>query len=452
MKGPATSASAQHTAPARKQGGFPPALCNVLGTLLILASVAFTLPSALAQIMGYQVFSVTSDVMAPAIPQGSAAYVKQVDPVDVQVDETIAFRDGAAVVVRRVVENRTSESTYVTKGDALADVDANPVPYGSLVGQVALSVPVVGATLTLFRSFAGKACLAAALVAGIVLNVVADRLRSAHRQAAAEPSTSASGGKRRRGNWIVYALMSVLALVFAGSAGVVLYVNHQHDVSSQTYTSASELFSLAAEPAEGADPASFSIGSKAPKKVDFAALTAANPDIVGWIYCPGTVIDYPVLRGETNDTYLRHDYTGEYNINGSIFVDSGNRGTFEDANTIVYGHHMSTGDMFACLDQWQDQQFYEEHPVMWLLTPKQNYLVVLVSGYHADGLSETYDTIAEPGEQFDKYLAEIREKSLIEPTEGVEINPKAHYVMLSTCAYIFENARFTLHGMLVPVG
>lgn len=423
----------------------------MLGTLLILASVAFTLPSALAQIMGYQVFSVTSDAMAPAIPQGSAAYVKQVDPVDVQVDETIAYRDGAAVVVRRVVENRTSEGTYITKGDALTDVDANPVPYGSLVGQVALSVPVVGATLTLFRSFVGKSCLAAALVAGIVLNVVADRLRNARRQAAAEPGSSASGGKRRRGRWVVYALMSVLALVFAGSAGVVLYVNHQHDVSSQTYTSASELFSLAAEPAEGADPASFSIGSKAPKKVDFAALTAANPDIVGWIYCPGTVIDYPVLRGETNDTYLRHDYTGEYNINGSIFVDSGNRGTFEDANTIVYGHHMSTGDMFACLDQWQDQQFYEEHPVMWLLTPTQDYQVVLVSGHHISAYSEMYQILPEHDDVFAQFLADAVASSDFTPIEGATADPENNYVMLTTCAYIFDDARYVLHGKLLPV-
>ena len=62
----------------------------------------------------------------------------------------------------------------------------------------------------------------------------------------------------------------------------------------------------------------------APIKVDFKALKSVNDDVVGWIYCEGTQINYPVLQGETNDTYIRTLYTGEGHPSGSIFVDAGN--------------------------------------------------------------------------------------------------------------------------------
>ncbi|MCD7945906.1 MAG: hypothetical protein LUF81_04815, partial [Clostridiales bacterium] len=61
--------------------------------------------------------------------------------------------------------------------------------------------------------------------------------------------------------------------------------------------------------------------SEVPIAVDFDALLAANPDVVGWLYCPDTVINYPILQGDTNDTYLHHMVDGSYNSAGSIFLD-----------------------------------------------------------------------------------------------------------------------------------
>lgn len=432
LERPATSTKAKST------GRMSPALCNVLGSLLIVAVAALALPLGLSRLMGYQMLGIVTSDMAPAIPGDSVIYVQPVDPADVQVDEVVAFRDGADVLVRRVVENQTEQGQLVTKGDALPAEDPQPMPYESLVGAVALTIPFAGSVVALYTGTAGKVCLALALACGIALNMQADRIRRER------------GARRRRGAWVTYTLMAVLALVFAGSAGVVAYINGQHKASAATYASASSAYTLATEPIEGFDPTV--VGQQeAPKHVDFAALTATNPDVVGWIYCPDTIIDYPVLRGETNDTYLRHDYTGEYNINGSIFVDSGNRGTFEDANTIVYGHHMSSGDMFACLDQWADQEFYEQHPVMWLLTPTQDYQVVLVSGHHVSAYSDMYRILPEHDEAFAQFLASARESSDFVPVEGADADPNANYVMLSTCAYIFDDARYVLHGKLVPL-
>ena len=186
-------------------------------------------------------------------------------------------------------------------------------------------------------------------------------------------------------------------------------------------------------------------------RIDWEGLRAVNPDVVGWIYCEGTEINYPVLHGESNDQYLRHDYTREYNLNGSIFVDAVNRDDFVDANTIIYGHHMNYGAMFANLDFWADQAYYDEHPVMWLLTPVQDYQVVLVSGHHTSAHSDMYEIYAEHDAKFRRFLSEAIDQSDFVPAEDVTVNEGNNYVMLTTCAYIFDDARYVLHGKLVPV-
>jgi sortase B len=190
-------------------------------------------------------------------------------------------------------------------------------------------------------------------------------------------------------------------------------------------------------------------GSKVPITVDFKKLQKENPDVVGWIYCEGTEINYPVLQGKDNDQYLHTDYKGDYNIDGSIFVDADNTPGFTDSNTIIYGHHMNSGAMFAGLVNWADQEYYEKHPIIWLLTPEKNYKIVLFSGHHVPSSSSMYDIIKTPGKEMNTFLSEALEMS--DFTTDVKLNPNARYVMLSTCAYLFDGDRYVLHGVLVTV-
>ena len=52
-------------------------------------------------------------------------------------------------------------------------------------------------------------------------------------------------------------------------------------------------------------------------------LRAINPDIYGWIRCTGGMlgIDYPVVKADDNEYYLRRNLYGEYSVAGTIFVD-----------------------------------------------------------------------------------------------------------------------------------
>ena len=187
----------------------------------------------------------------------------------------------------------------------------------------------------------------------------------------------------------------------------------------------------------------------APIEVDFDALMQEGADVFAWIYCEDTIINYPVVWGRDNQLYLWKNYRGEEDPCGSIFSDASNIKGVVDANIILYGHHMQDKSMFAILEKWEEQEFYDEHPVMWLLTPEQDYRIDLFSCYVTPGDSETYTIYREGGENFNEYLRKAQSYSQF--SSPVVLDPDAHYVVLSTCAYSFYLARTVVHGMLVPV-
>ena len=110
--------------------------------------------------------------------------------------------------------------------------------------------------------------------------------------------------------------------------------------------------------------------------VDWDALTAINPDIVAWIYVPGSPINYPVVQGDDNEEYLHKAFdgsTGWLASAGTIFLDSANASDFSDQNSALYGHHMNDGSMFASLSNWQNNDEFNAHRDIYLLTPQGNY-------------------------------------------------------------------------------
>ena len=185
-----------------------------------------------------------------------------------------------------------------------------------------------------------------------------------------------------------------------------------------------------------------------PITVDFAALLAENEDIVGWLYCADTNINYPVLQGKDNDYYLHHSYDRKESRAGALFADAENSPQFADSNTIIYGHHMKNGGMFAHLADFADQEFFDAHPVMWLLTPDETYRVELFGGYLTEAGSESYTIFTGGCEEFDEYLEMVA--AALDVKSDVKMPPDGRYIMLSTCEYDFEDARYVLHGRLVP--
>ena len=82
------------------------------------------------------------------------------------------------------------------------------------------------------------------------------------------------------------------------------------------------------------------------------------------------------------------DRTG--NGSGTLFADFRNAGDFSDNNTIIYGHNMKSKKMFGTLPDYKKQDFFDAHPVMWLLTPSADYKIELVAGIVTPMISDVY--------------------------------------------------------------
>ncbi len=128
-----------------KGGKLVPALCNIVGTLILLSVIGVCLLIAAPRMMNYEIYNIVSGSMEPKIPVGSAIYVEPAEPETIQKGDVIAFWSGDSVIAHRVVENQTVEGNFTTKGDANAGEDMNDVPYDALIGRVSKHYPYIGA-------------------------------------------------------------------------------------------------------------------------------------------------------------------------------------------------------------------------------------------------------------------------------------------------------------------
>ncbi|MCM1025234.1 MAG: signal peptidase I [Roseburia sp.] len=160
-----------------KRGKIVPAICNILGTLILLSVIAAFLPITIPRLMGYQIYNIVSGSMEPAIPTGSLVFVEPAQPTEVQAGEIIAYYSGSSAVTHRVVQNRLVEGEFVTKGDANEQEDINTVPYASLVGRVVYHLPYIGQLLVIYTSGVGKLYIICYAACGVLFNLLAGRLR-----------------------------------------------------------------------------------------------------------------------------------------------------------------------------------------------------------------------------------------------------------------------------------
>jgi sortase B len=181
-----------------------------------------------------------------------------------------------------------------------------------------------------------------------------------------------------------------------------------------------------------------------PIKVDFDAMHAVNQDIQAWLYNPDSKINYPVVQSTDNDYYLHRMLNGEYNANGTLFMDYAAAPDFTSRNTLIYGHNMRSGYMFGELGNYKKQDYYDAHPFMYLLTPTQDYRLELIAGAVVEEDDELY-----AGELTDAILSRLISSSRF--TSSYTVSDTGNFVTLSTCSYEYENARFVVIGQLVPI-
>lgn len=181
----------------------------------------------------------------------------------------------------------------------------------------------------------------------------------------------------------------------------------------------------------------------------FDRLLEENEELVGWLTIDGTQIDYPILKADNNEEYLRHDFYKNWNILGSIFMDFRNDVTSFDKNTIVYGHRTKDGSMFEGLTKFQDKEFFDTHQTFTFDTLYESYEAEVFAVYNTTTDFNYIQTEFASEDDYGQLLSRMREESMFDT--NVEVGTEDHILTLSTCDYELDEdeGRFVVHAKLV---
>ena len=193
---------------------------------------------------------------------------------------------------------------------------------------------------------------------------------------------------------------------------------------------------------------------------DWKKLQDINPDCVGWISILAyddseNNIEYPLLQGVTNDTYLYANLRKEYNSAGSIFVEQYNQPLEYNRNTTIYGHNMNNGSMFGQLYKYKDEDYFNKHNLVVTLNEKY-YCVWKIFSYHTPHMDYQYREFSFPTEVDGKEYSFVEYAELLSSLSQynveTEFDGNDRILTLSTCKGARGTTQRTaLHAKLIDV-
>lgn len=193
------------------------------------------------------------------------------------------------------------------------------------------------------------------------------------------------------------------------------------------------------------------------RSIDWDALQEEeNKDIYAWIVVPGTVIDYPVLQHpEKSDYYLEHNLDGSKGRPGCIYTQLLNSKDWSDRNTVLYGHNMKVGTMFADLHKFEDADFFEENRYIHIYSEDGRILVyeIFAAYVFSDAhILLTYDFTTDAG--YLEYLDSIWENTgkRCHFWQDLELGAEDKIITLSTCVRGNNSQRYLVQGVLIAEG
>lgn len=185
--------------------------------------------------------------------------------------------------------------------------------------------------------------------------------------------------------------------------------------------------------------------------VDFEGLMKMNPDIYSWVYIPDTNVNLPVAQSADDDNfYLEHDVYKDYSFPGTIYSQSMNKKDYSDRVTVLYGHNMLDGSMFATLHNFGDEDFFNSHPYFYIYTKDRMLTYKIISAHEYDDrhILNSYDFSKD--DQFKEWLDSAKNPHSMYSNvrEDVNLDLNSKLVILSTCLNA-NDGRFLVQGVLI---
>ncbi len=183
-----------------------------------------------------------------------------------------------------------------------------------------------------------------------------------------------------------------------------------------------------------------------------AEMQKINPDVTGWITVPNTGIDYPVVQGEHNLTYINTDVYGNFALAGSIYLDSRNHRDYSDNYSLLYGHNMSRHRMFSDVNLFKQADFFAQNTEAVLYTENENFLLQSISCILTPASDsqimnpENWNTLS-----LDQYVEKVCNNAVNVNEAGLEAlkaliaaGQQPRILALSTCSEEYTDARTIL--------
>lgn len=172
-------------------------------------------------------------------------------------------------------------------------------------------------------------------------------------------------------------------------------------------------------------------------------LSAEHDDFVAWLYIPDTNINCPVMQSGDNEYYTRRAVDGSYLYAGSLFMDYRCSSDFSDFNSVIYGHNMGNGTMFADIPNYENEEYFMNHSFGWLTTEDEVRLIDFFAVARTTDTSGLY--LADP--IFEEWDSQLRNCASIYKEIG--ISEEDNLITLSTCTSAEGNSRTILVGKII---
>lgn len=188
--------------------------------------------------------------------------------------------------------------------------------------------------------------------------------------------------------------------------------------------------------------------------IDWHKLQERNTDVYAWIFVPGTKIDYVVVQPSKSKSdlfYINKDLDKNYKFAGTIFSERMNKKDFSDPVTVLYGHNMLNGSMFATLHKFHNPKFFKKHKKMYVYQPNRRLTYKIYSSYTYDDrhIMNSFDfTDSKVLKKYQKFT--LKPKSLDKNVrKHTSLNANSKILTLSTCTNGASNTRYLVQGVLV---
>ena len=186
---------------------------------------------------------------------------------------------------------------------------------------------------------------------------------------------------------------------------------------------------------------------------EYAGLHELNNDMVGWLEIPGTKLQYPVMhRPNEVNYYLYRDFDKEASDWGAIYAWEKADINKPSDNITLFGHNMKDGSMFATLNNYENEYYWEDNSMILFNTLHEYHTYKIFAVFKTTatvGKGFSYHKFVDAADEkaFNDFVASCKKLSLydtgITPVYGDKL------ICLSTCAYHTENGRLVVAAVRI---